>query len=140
MSDSIDQPEQISDEQRLEYTQAKRKMVIEDLMKEGKAPQDKGEKMVLLTALSDMDKVSLTKLKIKADEKQADTTSQASAILSRFLTMVVPNKVRHFDPDIKTPVLGEEIPAIELVDGETAVGTQNVNYETFQKLNTFQKE
>lgn len=140
MSDALNQPEQVSDEQRLEYTQAKRKVVIEALMQGGKAPEEKGDKMVLLTALSDMDKVSLTKLKIKADEKQSDSTSQASAILSKFLTMVVPNKVRHFDPSIKTPTLCDDLPVIDLVDGETAVGTQSVNYESFQKLTPPQKE
>ena len=69
MSDQAEQSNIASDEQQLEYTQSKRKLVVESLMEGGTVPKDRGEKMVLLAALADMDKVSLTKLRIKADEK-----------------------------------------------------------------------
>lgn len=132
-----DQNEILSDEQLLDYTQGKRKKLVEHLTSGGKIPDDRGDKMVLLSALDGMDKVSLTKIRIKAEDKQSDTASQATNIVARLLTLMVPKKAQHFDPDLKLPVLDVNVPDLNVIDGETALGTQNTNYETFSKQFTF---
>lgn len=122
-----------SDEDRLEYTQTKRKQLVEFLTPGNSMPADKGDKMILLSALDGMDKASLTKLRIKADEKQTDASSQAAGIFAKLLKIIVPEQAKNFDNTSILPTQDVQLPAIELIEGEMDVGTQNGNFETFSK-------
>lgn len=121
-----------TDDLVLQYTQNKRKNLIESLTIKGQ-PADRGDKMVLLAALDGMDKVALTKMRIKTDDKQSNVQAQSIAILGKLLTSVKPKAFEIFDDSIITPVLSEEISFPLLIEGEMAIGTQSNNFESFIK-------
>jgi len=135
MSNAFEQSRELTpEEQSLEYTQNKRKQLV-DLLTVGEGmPADRGDKMVLLSALSDMDKVTLTKMKIKSEDKQAVLAGKTAQAIAALLSKVTP---RHLQAQPTTdtlfPTLGNDIPEVELVDGETTLGTQSENYESFSK-------
>jgi hypothetical protein len=135
MSNANIEPEELSpEEQVLAYTQGKRKKLVEVMTENNTMPADKGDRMVLLAALSDMDKVSLTKMKIKSEDKNAILAGKSSQAIAELLSKVVPKQFQHKAiPESVFPVLSDDLPPIELVDGETTLGTQSGNYESFNK-------
>lgn len=116
----------------LEYVRQKRKEVINNLTKNG-VPEDPKVLQTLLVALSDMDRTTLSKKKIKVDKEVGDNQTQAMELIA---TMFNDNRIKKYGmSEVPTnrelPLLGNEIPEPVIVDGETAEHAGTENYESF---------
>lgn len=133
-TDLLDNKVLSPEDQVLEYTQAKRKQLVEHMTVKG-VPEEKGDKAILLQALADMDKPALVKLRIKSEDKNAGTNAQAAMAIASLMTQMSPKKLVNFDPTVVPPSLDDkQIPDFEYVDGQTVLGTQGGSYSEFMKL------
>lgn len=90
-------PEQNEDED-LVFTRAIRKNMVTSMMKDGKVPNDTETLRLLQGVLTDMDRTSLAKKKIKSDEGISNNAALAAAALTNAL----------LDPRIKLLGLARE--------------------------------
>lgn len=132
---------EMSDEEIVSYTQRTRKKLVDHITGCGNnLPTDKGEQMVLLAALGDMDRTALGKMKIGAKERQGAADSAAAALITKLFTTygstspfekkdgVIEGEV------VKTPQLDDtSLPPLQTVPGETEVGLSTENYEQFMQ-------
>lgn len=117
--------------EELKYTKDIRGRVVNTLIKD-KIPEDPKVLAILLTTLSDMDRATLSKMKIKTDSKLADNQMDTNAIITKLLTSV---KVSALAVDTGTTRhISADLPAIEVVPGEIDIGTVNSNYEEFEAV------
>lgn len=115
--------------EELKYTKDIRSRVVNTLIKDN-IPEDPKMLAVLLTTLSDMDRATLTKMRIKTDSKLADNQMDTNAIITKLLTSV---KVSALAVDTGTTRhISADLPPIEVVPGEIDIGTINGNYEEFE--------
>jgi hypothetical protein len=131
MSALNQQSELSAEDKRLEYTQAKRKLLIESLTKNDSPPEERGDKMVLLAALDGMDRSTLTRLRIKTEDKAANNAAAAAAMIAELLTTVSSNRLEVPNVSRAIPVLEQTNDTFEFVDGENVSGTQYENYTDF---------
>ena len=112
-----------------------RRKVIDKFTNDGKTmPSDKGEAMIVLSALNDIDKPVLIKLRIKSDDKNAKVNAHGTAVVAHLLSKMVPRDLQsEIDVDRIIPQLGSDIGNPDLVDGETVTGTQSEEYNDFLK-------
>ena len=122
-----------SEESVLSYTHAKRLFIVESMLHEGQLPEDPAEKKVLLNALDGMDKMAIGRMRIKIDEKANKNMGQAAALVAQLLSSGniahmynVPNGTNR-----DAPLLGSDVPAPDIVNGETAINPLGTNYEEF---------
>jgi hypothetical protein len=114
----------------LEYTQAKRKFIIEAMTKNNTMPEDPKEQNVLLKALADMDKTVSTRKRLVIEEQSAasaeEQASASAALLQamRHRMFEAPNPVPRQAPELTDA-------AIDLVPGETEIGVANLTYDSF---------
>jgi hypothetical protein len=143
MSEQDDVPAdgaKMSDEQVVSFTQGVRKKLITTITAGGdRMPTDKGEQMVLLAALGDMDRTALGKMKIGAKERQGAADRDAAMAIAHLTTkfggrnpfeqgnLIEGESVRVATPELDTT----DLPALVLVDGETDQGISTQNYEEF---------
>lgn len=116
----------------LAYTHNIRERVVSSLIQKG-IPEDYAAISLLNSTLKDMDQSALTRKRIKSDEKVVDRGAQAAEVFAQLLmngnirglykTDVIENRV--------IPTLGNEIPDVVLVPGETDIGVGNDTYENF---------
>lgn len=131
---------EMSDEQVVSFTQGVRKKLITTITAGGdRMPTDKGEQMVLLAALGDMDRTALGKMKIGAKERQGAADRDAAMAIAHLTTkfggrnpfeqgnVIEGQATRVGGPELDTAGL----PTLELVDGETDQGISTQNYEEF---------
>jgi hypothetical protein len=130
-----------SDDDRMAFTQGIRKKLINEMTAHGtQIPADKGEKMVLLAALGDMDKTALANKKIGSQERMGAADRQAALLIQRLSTTgfntpsgspferpVIDGQCERVDLELDTTSL----PALELVPGETDVGIATRNFDEF---------
>ncbi|TXI11296.1 MAG: hypothetical protein E6Q68_06450 [Polynucleobacter sp.] len=85
MTDSI--PQLPDEESILAYVHDKRVRAVTQLTIKGDVPDFDSSKELLGKLLSDMDRVALTRMKMKADEKKADSDDKnTAAAIVKFLT------------------------------------------------------
>lgn len=135
----------MSDEQIVSYTQGVRKRMVDEMTTSG-IPSDKGDRMVLLAALGDMDRTAVAKMKIGSKERQGQADREAALIAERLRAQYGSKppflaKAPEDDDDgiidgeyseVKIPQLDTtDLPALELKPGETDVGISTMNYEEF---------
>ena len=130
----ITDPEQDQCDIDLEYVKKKRISIIEALT-EKKVPEDPKELGLLLIALSDMDRATLSKKKIKVDKEAGSNQEQAMLLISSLFN----------DPRVKAigksaevtdriiPLLSPNIDAPILVDGETDSNSGTESFDSFTK-------
>lgn len=125
----------MSEDQVLAYTQGKRKFIVDEIMKDNKVPQDKGEATLLIQALDGLDRAALTQKRIKADEQAAAGMAGAAGLVAKLLTQAGSRKnIDVLDVDARevvVPELGNEVPAPSLVPGETEVAPKQMDYDSF---------
>lgn len=125
----------LTDDEIIRLTQGNRQKLLQTLTQDG-IPKTTEEQMVLLKTLSDMDKAALSNKKIGASEKR----SVADALVANALTGIL-DKLdgknpfeQQRDVTIVSELQKDELlPAIEVQDGETAIGAENENYKSFMK-------
>ena len=118
------------DKGRLEFTLATRKTIIDKLLgKDFNIPESSADKALLISALDGLDRTVLAKTKIKSDERSAKGQQQNAQLVAELLL-----RVRHDRVGTRTEPLAEvDYELNDLVPGETDVGEQNLNFETFSK-------
>lgn len=120
-------------DQDIEYVRGKRKQIIDHLTKEG-VPNDDARISLLLGALTDMDRTSLGRKKIKADSDVAATNKQAADLISSIFNMPDSKKLGMHQLDGivgSIPTLGDRLPAVDILPGEMAVNPPQLDYQSF---------
>jgi hypothetical protein len=127
---------------QLEYTQNIRRRLVDALLPPGaenpEALSDPKVANVLLSALKDHDKVTLTLKRLDADNENADSDR---AVLERFhkLSNMAGSKdllrTEHPTGEAEGPRFNPaEIPVVDLVDGETRTGADPIDYDQFMQV------
>ena len=123
----------LEDLSRLNLTQNVRRQIITEMTANGKLPEDKDDRAFLLEAMNGMDRTVLTKARIKNDEKAMQTQAQATAVIANLLTAVTASAMKGTANRNGAPVLEKDITPGVIIEGETAIGVQNLDYDTFMK-------
>ena len=108
----------------IKYVQSKRKFIVENMMEKG-IPKDRSEQAMLLAALDGLDRSAISRLRIKAEDKNANNMLGAAGIIAQMLTKVNPQTNQIFD--MAPPSLPASIAPIELLPGETDIGTMTIS-------------
>lgn len=134
----------LTDDDILRFTQATRKRLVDKIVEDG-LPSDNKDRMVLLTALADMDRTALGNKKIGAAESIAEADRIAASAIaqinrqmavhdpyaSRSRAELLEGEYTHIDgpeaDDRRLPELGD-------VELETAQGLSDLNYDQFTKM------
>lgn len=131
----------MNDEDIVSFTQRTRKKLVDQITGSGQnMPSEKGDQLVLLTALTDMDRTALGKMKIGAKERQGAADREAAAIIAKmFGTFGSSSPFEKKGELIEgTPVRAPQLedsslPPLTTVPGETDVGLSTENYEQFMQ-------
>lgn len=112
------------EEQRIiNLAQNVRERLVNSMIVNGQMPDDNEDRSVLLMALRDLDKSTLTTAKLRIDNKQADGMASAADIIGRLLSQAPSRR----------PAAALEIPeddlVIDLVPGEIEQGITTFSYE-----------
>jgi hypothetical protein len=126
---------QLTDDDILKFTQAKRRELV-DVLLAGGMPTDKDGQQMLLQTLGDMDRTALGNKRIGAAEKLAESdrlVADAVLKINRQFGARSPFEASEtVDGEVipPTPIL-EKLPKVETVPGETAIGISDLKYEEF---------
>ena len=120
-------------DQDIEYVRGKRKEIINHLTKNG-VPDDDGRISLLLGALTDMDRTSLGRKKIKVESDTAANNKQAADLIASIFNQ--PNSkqlgMTAIDGAIGSiPSVNDRLPQVEVLPGEMAVNPPQLDYDTF---------
>lgn len=138
-----------TDDDRMAYTQGLRKKLISVITDNGtKMPEEKGDRVVLLMALGDMDRTALANKKIGSTERIGAADRQAAMVISRlsrqefntpsgspFERPVDDNVIDAEFTDARVLLDSAALPQLELAPGETDVGLATRNYQEFMTDN-----
>ena len=118
----------------LAYTQGMRRQLIGKMTENGKMPEDTKDRSILLQALDGMDRQSLTKIKIKSDEGMNSTKALAAETLANLFMNAGLKKSRQApEGHVREvlPALPDDLPPVQLVDGELDALGGGDTYDTF---------
>jgi hypothetical protein len=132
-----------NDDKNLAYTQGVRRRIIDHLTSGENLPDDPKLLNVVLSALKDDDKVTLTLKRIQADSEIADADRQALAQVHRISQQLGSRDLARTDTPIdsgqrgpSTPFNPDEIPRSDVADGELHQGGDPVDYDHFMQEQT----
>lgn len=124
----------LNDDVIINYTQRKRKQLVEVIVKEG-MPVATDDRMLLLSALDGLSKTAIQRKRLGVEEASNENTKAATLAVSKILSAFGDN-----NPFIKTvggsstsapaPAL-DQLPAIADVPGETEIGVVQNDFTTF---------
>lgn len=126
-------------DQDIEYVRVKRKEIIGHLTKQG-VPEDNSQLALLLGALNDMDRTSLGRKKIKADNDATANNKQAADLIASIFTRPDSKQLGMTDLDGlvgNIPNVDNLLPNVEVLPGEMAVNPPQLDYDAF--MNKVQK-
>lgn len=126
----------LDDDGVLEFTQKKRMELVGAMTEGGTMPTDKGDRMVLLAALGDMDKQALVKKKIGSDERGAAEDRRVAAMIAAMSNHFGSTSPFEAPADKRrlsdAPVLNTiDMEPLQTVPGETAQGIEYENSDSF---------
>ena len=134
-----------SDDDRMAFTQGIRKKLINEMTGHGtNMPTDKGDRMVLLAALGDMDRTALANKKIGSQERMGAADRQAALLIQRLANtgFNTPSGSPFERPviegeftEVKVELDDSSLPQLELVPGETDIGIAQRGYDEFMADN-----
>lgn len=121
----------LNDDSHLHFSQEIRKRLVNQYIVDGLIPVDPKMATLLLSALKDMDKVTLSLKKIDAEKESGDADRQALAEFHRLTSMVGARDYHRVDsPAGDLPSFDpNDIPSIELAPGELEVGAEPIDYD-----------
>ena len=125
-------PSTMTEDDVLLYTRAQRMALANELTKDG-VPTDKDNAGILLHALDGLDKASLTKLRILADEKANKQSANNAALIAEVLSKVGNSAYQMSGVSRNDTSLPDDIPNPEIVEGELETNPTQVDYDTFMK-------
>lgn len=140
LPDVLERPE---DDQILASTHELRKRVVSTLTKNGtEIPvSDPKQMTALLQTLDGMDRQALGNKRIKVDEAANKTAEQNAYMIASLLQQVTSKKpFEVMDAAARErrepPTLPADVPAPQLVEGETATAAPSQDYESFMAPNS----
>lgn len=129
----------MNDDDVLSYTQGVRRAIVEAKIAEGVEKLDAKDTTVLLSALADMDRQSLSKKKIQSDNNNAEADRLAQQVIAKtfahlgnrspFAVAVGEQTTKAVPFEAPDVIVGE---FIEL-DGEAEIGLADETYSDFMK-------
>ena len=127
-----------TDESELEYSKKKRKEIIEGIFSSG-VPKDTKDQSIVLQALDGLDRITLTKMRIKSDEGVSTSQAAAASLLVHLLNSKGIKTIgKTEEPVGEIPVLDETLPTVEIVPGELDSSVVKDNYSNFLKRNNLE--
>ena len=117
----------LEDQQRLERTQQLRDRIVTELTKD-QLPTDAEDRKFLMDALNGIDRVVLTKARLKSDDNSRKSNEETAKTIAALLTRISEKTLRH-QTERPVPLLESDIALDETVEGETAIGHTNLNYD-----------
>lgn len=125
----------LNDDAQLEFTQQLRRQLIAQYMVNNKFPEDPKEASILLSAMKDFDKVTLTLRRLDVDTGIADADRQALTQFHRIVDMLGSKDPHRLSDeaapaDVAPPAFDpNDIPSVSLVPGELDVGPEPLGYD-----------
>lgn len=126
----------LDDKRRLEFTLSTRETMIKTLLKDG-VPTDEAEMSTLTSLLDGMDRTVLGKGRLKASEKSVSNDEQMKGIMSEMLKNLSFDAPKRDDVS-SAPSLPSSVKIDDIVPGETKIGTDVLDYDSF--INTMKRE
>lgn len=125
----------LDEDQIMVYTHGIRRQLVNGIMKDGQVPNDTREIQALAGVLNDMDRSAISVKKIKSDEKVADASNAGGAsLVAKLLLQLNPSSIKaDAVGNITPPVLGSDIPPLNVKPGETDIGTSSLTFDEFSK-------
>ena len=133
MSNSVIEVQQaLDDAADMQFVRDVRKQLIGDLIKEG-VPKDIKEQSVLLTALTDMDRSAIARLRIKSDDNNTDKMASAALVVAEVLRKTKPREFQaiEIDDNREIPMLPASVPSGTYNEGLMQQGTNNTTFDEF---------
>lgn len=126
----------LEDQQRLEFTNKLRKKLIETLVTDEDKPgipQEKADKALLVSLLDGMDRTTLSKAKIKTEDKAVKGNADATNLIAEVLRGLSTNqKQKAQSGGGSIPTLPSDVKFSD-VEGETQLGTHGVKIDEFMQ-------
>lgn len=129
-TNELEDPNSLNDARLLDFTMRKREEIVNKLTEKG-LPDEKSDKVMLISALDGIDRTILTRSRIKADTKIADSQAQATSLIANILNNVSSKNIKQLDSNREIPVLTIDHADIVFIEGEKDTGTQNCDFDTF---------
>ena len=131
--DDLDHIKEDPVDQDIEYVRIKRKQIIDKLTEKG-VPDDESTVALLLGALTDLDRTSLSRKKIKVESDAVANNKQAADLIasifnqpnSKQLGMSANNGVAGVIPSVEGL-----LPQVEMLPGEMDVNPMQLDYDAF---------
>lgn len=131
--DDLDHIKEDPVDQDIEYVRIRRKQIIDKLTEKG-VPDDESAVALLLGALTDMDRTSLSRKKIKVESDAVANNKQAADLIasifnqpnSKQLGMSANNGVAGVIPSVEG-----RLPHVEMLPGEMDVNPMQLDYDAF---------
>lgn len=117
----------------LAFTHSKRKVIVGELMKDNKLPVEPDDRKLLLGTLKDMDSAALGRKRIKVEEQANNNQEQAASIIAQMFAAASGRRPYQVAQPVERPVpmLGNEVPEPEVVDGEMDMVAAQGSVEEF---------
>jgi hypothetical protein len=116
----------IEDKQLLNKCVDIRMNLIETMTAKG-MPEDNEDRNVLLAALSGIERVAISRARIKSEEDISKSNGELQKLIAQVLVKV-PNAVSNYNGE---PLMLEDA-TIETVEGETSTGVYNISLDGFE--------
>ena len=126
---SIFDPE---DAARINFSQQIRETAIKQLFKDGFIPEATSDRVTLIQLLDGMDRTTLAKTKIKAEDSAAKNNNAVQTMIADALKKVSRNPNGNVIRTLPTE-LDESLDVSTLVSNETFIGIEQLDYETFMR-------
>lgn len=125
-------PDDMTEDQVLLYTRSKRMDMAQALTKSG-VPTDKELGGMLLQTLDGLDRSSLSRLKIKAEENANKNNGAAAAVIAQLLGTIGSSKLYQMEGFTRRemPALPSSIPDPEIVEGELDTNPPQMDFDSF---------
>lgn len=123
-----------SDDQIQAYVHNKRVQLVKEMMNDdGTMPQDAKDRLVMLSALKDIDGSAQARKRLRVEEEAASDGGVVNTILAKVLNAMPNISKRDIEPvaSRQAPKLGAEFASPEILEGETATTLPQQSYDTF---------
>lgn len=117
----------IEDKKILENCISVRENIVSAMTVKG-IPDDVDDRAFLLNALNGLEKVALTRARLKNEDKANDISNNANAIVASLLTRL-PSLSGDLVEGVTVPVIDGNIMSISLAPGENKIGVESFDYE-----------
>lgn len=117
----------IEDKRILENCISVRENIVSAMTVKG-IPEDVDDRAFLLNALNGLEKVALTRARLKNEDRANDISNNANAIVASLLTRL-PALSGEPVEGVTVPVIDGSIMSISLAPGENKIGVESFDYE-----------